>query len=114
MERNHQCKTKIKALAKSHTSLKPIQHWSVTRRNPCVREIIANLVNLLCGNVPALVLSAVIDNDTEYVCRVCGESLLDVGEHFVMNCSATNLERNTMWDKLMVAFLYKACAIFTT
>jgi hypothetical protein len=65
-----------------------------------VREKIANLVNLLCGNVPALVLSAAIDNDTEYVCRVCGESLLDVhvGEHFVMNCSATNLERNTMWD----------------
>jgi hypothetical protein len=59
-----------------------------------VREIIANLVNLLYGNVPALVLSAVIDNDTEYVCRVYA-----VNEE--NTCSATNLERNTMWDKLM-------------
>jgi hypothetical protein len=91
MERNHKCKTKLKALAKTHTSYKPLQHWSVTRRNPCLREIIANLVNLLCGNVPALMLSAVIDNDTEYVS--CGESPLDVGEPFVMNCSATNSER---------------------
>ena len=66
-----------------------------------MREIIANLVKLLCGNVSALVLSAVIDNDTEYLCQLCSESLFDVGEHFVMNCSATNLERNTMWDKLM-------------
>ncbi len=66
-----------------------------------MREIIAKLVNLLCGNVPALVLSAVIDNNTEYVCQLCSESLFDVGEHFVMNCSATNLECNTMWDKLM-------------
>ena len=38
---------------------------------------------------------------TAYVCRLCSESLFDVGEHFVMNYSAMNLERNTMWDKLM-------------
>ncbi|CAB4046189.1 Hypothetical predicted protein, partial [Paramuricea clavata] len=36
-------KPKLKHLQKSHTSLKPLQHWSVTKRNPCVREIIANL-----------------------------------------------------------------------
>ncbi len=106
-------KPNLKHLQKSHTSLKPLQHWSVTRRKPGVREIIANLVNLLCGNVPALVLSAVFDNDTEYVCRLCSDSLFDVGEHFIMNCSATNLERNTMWDKLMDSLPNKACATST-
>ena len=58
-----------------------------------MREIIANLVNLLCGNVPALVLSAVIDNDTEYVCRLCSESLFDVGEHIVMHELFSNESR---------------------
>ena len=77
-------------LAKTHRDLRPVVHWEVLKRNPIHRIAIANLVNIICGNIPATLLSAVTENDDyHYNCNICNKQLMDINYHFIMDCSAT-------------------------
>lgn len=87
-------------LSKSHQKLEPVVHWQVARRNPMNREALANLVNLLCGNVPSSIINAVVSDETYHFCKLCSRRFQDVGYHFVMDCRETNQERNQLWDNL--------------
>ena len=52
-------KTKLHWLRRTHQDLRPVLHWEVAKQNPAHRAPIANMVNLLCGNVPALLIETV-------------------------------------------------------
>ena len=83
-----------------HTQLEPLIHWEVARENPFHREKITNLVNLLCGNIPAAIISAVSNQGQYFKCNHCGKLIRDIGKHFVMECPKVNDERNDFYDKL--------------
>lgn len=87
-------------LSQGHTHLQPLLHWRVAKDNPFHRERVSNLVNLLCGNIPDAVASAVTDEGQYYMCKLCKKTTGDVGKHFIMECLATNDERNTFNEKL--------------
>lgn len=56
-------KTDLAHLRNTHYELKPIIHWETPKRNLIYRGVIANLVNLNCGNVPVSVLGALIEEE---------------------------------------------------
>ena len=93
-------KNNLHRLRRTHQDLRPILHWEVAKRNPAHRAVIANMVNLLCGNIPALLIETVQENDNHYICNLCKMVFDDISYHFVMDCSAVCQERNTMWDKI--------------
>lgn len=88
-------------LRNTHHELKPVIHWETAKRNPINRGIIANLVNLYCGNVPLLILEAVVKDESSYVCKICKKRITDIGYHFIMDCTGTNQERDEMWNNLI-------------
>ena len=75
-------------------------HWEVAMCYPKDREILSNLVNVLVGNVPSIVMKAVEDHETHYICRLCNKQLYDVPYHFIMDCQRTFQERDKLWDSL--------------
>ena len=52
-------------------------------------EVLANLVNLLVGNVPSLLMDAVVNYETYYICKLCSNRLYAVPYHFIMDCPKT-------------------------
>lgn len=90
----------LQTLRRTHNVLKPIIHWEIAKRNPAHRVPIANLVNILCGNIPDLVFRAVVDCNTFYACKLCNRNLGDISYHFIMDCSALFFERNMLWDNI--------------
>ena len=93
-------KPELTNLNRMHPHLEPLFHWVVARRNPLYRVRITNLVNLLCGNIPTVLMSTIVVNEIDYTCRLCEKSIKEVGFHFITECSATNTERDIMWDDL--------------
>ena len=93
-------KTKLHWLRRTHQDLRPVLHWEVAKQNPAHRAPIANMVNLLCGNVPALLIETVQENDNHYICKLCKKMFDDISYHFIMDCCAVCQERNAMWDKI--------------
>ena len=73
-----------------HTKLEPLYHWQIVNENPYHREIITIMLNLLCGNIPATIMCAVLDEEEYYKCNHCGKRICDIGKHFVMGCPETN------------------------
>ena len=61
---------------------------------------LANLVNLMCGSVPSLLISAMEKTENYYRCKLCKRTSGDVGYHFIMDCSVMNDERNELWEFL--------------
>ena len=55
---------------------------------------LANLVNLMCGSVPSLLISAMEKTENYYRCKLCKRTSGDVAYHFIMDCSVMNDERN--------------------
>ena len=94
-------KPNLQHLNATHRELKPHVHWEVAKRNPDSWMPLANLVNVLCGNIPASLVNAAVDDTDYYICKLCQKRFSDFGHHFVMDCSAVCNERNDMWDKLM-------------
>ena len=70
--------------------LKPVIHWETAKRNPINRGIIANLVNLYCGNVLSPILDAVVKDESSYVCTICKKRVTYIGYHFIIDCIGTN------------------------
>ena len=60
-------KNNLHRLRRTHQDLSSILHWEVAKRNPAHRAVIANMVNLLCGNIPALLIEAVQENGNHYL-----------------------------------------------
>ena len=93
-------KPELTHLNRTHPNLEPLFHWVVPKISHFYRVRITNLVNLLCGNIPTVLMSTIVVNEIDYTCRLCEKSIKDVGFHFITECSATNTERDIMWDDL--------------
>ena len=65
-----QCRPNLKHLRENHQKLEPIVHWEVAMCYLKDREILSNLVNVLVGNVPSIVMKAVEDHETHYICSL--------------------------------------------
>jgi hypothetical protein len=113
-----QCRPNLKHLRENHQKLQPIVHWEVAMCYPKDREILSNLVNVLVGNVPSIVMKAVEDHETHYICSLCNKQLYDVPYHFIMDCQRTSQERDKLWDSLTdqlsiqeICYLYNLCEV---
>ncbi|CAB4038323.1 Hypothetical predicted protein [Paramuricea clavata] len=95
-----QCRPNLKHLRENHQKVQPIVHWEVAMRYPKDREILSNLVNVLVGKVPSIVMKALEDHETHYICRLCNKQLYDVPYHFITDCQRTSQERDKLWDSL--------------
>ncbi len=73
-------KTVLKRLRRTHHNT----HWEVAKRNPMYRAQIANLVNILCGNVPGSMFRAVVESNEFYACKLYQRNLEDISYHFIM------------------------------
>ena len=87
-------------LMRTRHNLEPLFHWTVAKECPFNRMALANLVNLICGSVPSLLISAMEKIENYYVCKLCQRTSGDIGYHFVMDCSVMNDKRNELWDSL--------------
>ena len=90
----------LQRLRRTHHDLKPIFHWEVAKRNPMYRAPIANLVNILCGNVPDSIFRAVVESNELYTCKLSQRNLEDISYHFIMDCSKLCSEQSIMWDNI--------------
>lgn len=80
----------------------------MAKRYPFDLNSLVNLVNLLCGNVPATLTSAVIEEEDHYTCKICYKLFLDVGCRFT-ECTGTNPERNSLWQHLIDHLPIREC-----
>lgn len=94
-----------------HTSLQPIHLWKVARRNSFAAKIIANMVNIVCGNIPESFMLATTELSNIYSCKLCGINFRDITQHFVMHCSHTSIPRNIMWDHIHNNLDVQVCSI---
>ena len=87
----------------------------MAKRYPFERNSLANLANLLRGNVPVTNISAVNEEEDYYTCKICNKHFLDVGYHFIMECTGANPERNKLWQRLIDYFpILECCFLFGT
>ena len=68
------------------------------------------MVDILCGNIPSEVMSAVDGSNMEYNCKHCSKSLSDISYHFIMDCPVTVVERTKLWDLLQDRLPTDICA----
>ena len=68
------------------------------------------MVNILCGNIPSVVMSAVNGSNMEYNCKHCSKRLSDISYHFIMDCPVTVVERTKLWDLLQDQLPTDICA----
>jgi hypothetical protein len=70
---------------------------SVTLLN---RIAVANLVNIVCGNVPDIFMKCVEETPDSYTCQLCYKDIVDINKHLNMESCVLNRPRNEMWDTL--------------
>ena len=85
---------------KVHTNLQHLNLWQVTKRNPLYIREILNTVNIICGNVPQALMTAVTDEGTHFKCKLCAKDLTDVSRHFLLDCPYSRRSREYMFDKI--------------
>ena len=62
-------------------------------RNPRALVEISNVINVLNGNVPSLLMEKVRDVGDSFKCEICNAELNNIAYHFIMNCAAVTEER---------------------
>ena len=103
-------KPELKLYSFVHNDLTVLELWHVAFRHPLLLKAIANMVNILCGNIPSEVMSAVDDSNVEYKSKHRSKSLSDSSYHFIMDCPATVVERTKLWDLLQDRLPTDICA----
>ena len=89
-------KQRLLYLSRTHRNLLPLVHWEISRNHPFHRKAIANLVSILCGNVPAALKSSTDDEDQHFIYKICRKRVQDVAYHFIMDCENTNQQRKRL------------------
>ena len=103
-------KPELKLYSLVHNDLTVLELWYVAFRHPLLLKAITNMVNILCGNIPSEVMSAVDGSNMEYNCKHCSKSLSDISYHFIMDCPVTVVERTKLWDLLQDRLPTDICA----
>ena len=103
-------KPELKIYREMQTELKPLELWNAARRNPKYLQPIATLVNLMCGNIPSDLTTAVVECESNFKCKLCGKYLSAILQHYIMDCSSTLPERNFMWDNLQDNLSVRVCS----
>jgi hypothetical protein len=83
-----------------HQNIMPLTLWVTAKRNPFNRIDVANLVNIVCGNVPDIFMKCVQETPDSYTCQLCYKDIVDINKHLIMECCVLNRPRNEMWDTL--------------
>ena len=83
-------------LQRTSFSLDLIFHWEAVKKHPFCRLRISNLVNLLCGNVPTVLRTTMIETGNNYICKFCRKIARDVGFLYIMECRESILKKTTM------------------
>ena len=89
---------------KVHANLQPLNLWEVAKRNPLYIREILNTVNIICGNVPQALVTAVTVEGTHFKCKLCAKDLTDVSRHFLLDCPYSRRSREYMFDKIQDLF----------
>ena len=103
-------KPELKLYSLVHNDLTVLELWYVAFRHPLLLKAITNMVNILCGNIPSEVMSAVDGSNMEYNCKHCSKRLSDISYHLIMDCPATVVERTKLWDLLQDRLPTDICA----
>lgn len=93
-------KPELQVFGSVHQKLKPLVLWQVAKRHSYAIKLIANLVNLLCGNIPSTIMSAVRECDGDYKCNFCDNVAPNIAMHFILQCRVTSRSRDEMWDEI--------------
>ncbi|CAB4026394.1 Hypothetical predicted protein [Paramuricea clavata] len=83
-----------------HQNIMPFTLCETAKRNPFNRIAVANLVNIVCGNVPDIFMKCVQETPYSYTCQLCYKDIVDINKHLIMECCVLKRPRNEMWDML--------------
>ena len=103
-------KPELEIYGYAHQNLQPLSLWKTAKRNSYAIKPIANLVNILCGNVPSALIMAVTEHTNNYSCDFCGRITSNIAKHFIMDCQLVSVERNKMLDDLHDNLHISTCA----
>ena len=81
-------KPELTNFGKIHSSLRPLDLWYVSKRNPLFIREIKNTVNIAFGNVPQALMKAVTDESAYFKYKLCSKDFGHVSRHFLLDCMA--------------------------
>lgn len=103
-------KSELTIYGYAHQNLQPLSLWKTAQRNSYAIKPISNLVNLLCGNVPPALMTAVHEDTDNYSCKFCGNIITNIALHFIMHCQVVSTQRDELWDDLHDILHISSCA----
>jgi hypothetical protein len=69
-----------------HQNIMPLTPWETANRNHFNRIAVANLINIVCGNVPDIFMNCVQETPDSYTCQLCYKDIVDINRHLIMEC----------------------------